>query len=295
MDKDLILFVEDIDSILFNLILLLELNEYTVLSAKDGKQALEVLTNSLKRPNIIISDIIMPNMDGYEFLQKVSENTNWNMIPFIFLSAKASPDDIKLGKYLGADDYLTKPIDEELLLKLIKNKIHKSRNLELELEKSINSKVLTKMKNFFVINKNSRPNERIYLFIVESENLNEPRITEKLTGKTEIDSTLDSVIIELFKDSTSLFNSKKLAFPESMTFKITALDLTALFLFEKVELSSIQKILMIMIGILASSISYYDIIRLKNTVQSLFSEIKNEETLDILFYYEQIQSILVQT
>lgn len=295
MDKDLILLVEDNESILFNLILLLELNEYTVLSAKDGKQALEVLTNSSKRPNIIISDIIMPNMDGYEFLQKVSENTNWNMIPFIFLSAKASPDDIKLGKYLGADDYLTKPIDEELLLKLIENKIHKSRNLELELEKNINSIISAKMKNFFVINENPDPNKRIYLFIVESENFNEPRITEKLTGKTKIDSTLDSVIIELFKDSSSLFNSKKLAFPESITFKITALNLTALLLFEKVELSSNHKILMIMIGILASSISYYDIIKLKNTVQSLFSEIKNEEILDMLFYYDQIQSILVQT
>ena len=119
MDKNLILLVEDNESILFNQTLLLEINGYAVLKAEDGKKALDVLANSPDRPDVIISDIIMPEMDGYEFLQKVSANTNWNMIPFIFLSAKASPADVRLGKYLGADDYLTKPIDDDLLLRLI--------------------------------------------------------------------------------------------------------------------------------------------------------------------------------
>ena len=131
MDKDVILVVEDYEAILFNLRLLLELQDYEVLTAKNGREALEVLNNSIKRPDLIISDILMPEMDGYDLLEKVSNNPKWNMIPFIFLSAKASPDEIRQGKLLGVDDYLTKPIDEELLLSLIKNKIHKVRQIGL--------------------------------------------------------------------------------------------------------------------------------------------------------------------
>ena len=124
MTKDLILIVEDNESILFNLKLLLELNDYIVLSAKNGKEAIEVLQNSIKIPNLIVSDILMPEMDGYELFKIISSNLNWNAIPFIFLSAKASPDEIRSGKLLGVDDYVTKPVDEELLLSLIENKIH---------------------------------------------------------------------------------------------------------------------------------------------------------------------------
>ena len=125
MKKTLILLVEDDDSISFNLILMLELNGYDVLSAKNGKRALEVLHYFPNRPNLILSDILMPEMDGYELLKEISFNASWNMIPFIFLTAKASPEEIRLGRLMGVDDYVTKPIDDELFLTLIKNKIHK--------------------------------------------------------------------------------------------------------------------------------------------------------------------------
>ena len=107
MDKDVILVVEDYEPILFNLEILLELHDYEVLSAKNGREAVEVLHKCIKRPDLILSDILMPGMDGYELLKSVSNNSNLNMIPFIFLSAKASPDDIRRGKLLGADDYVT--------------------------------------------------------------------------------------------------------------------------------------------------------------------------------------------
>ena len=100
------------------------------LSAKNGKEAIEVLQNSSIPPDLIVSDILMPEMDGYELFKIISSNANWNTIPFIFLSAKASPDVIRLGRILGVDDYVTKPVDEELLQSLIENKIHKVRNIE---------------------------------------------------------------------------------------------------------------------------------------------------------------------
>jgi CheY-like chemotaxis protein len=97
---------------------------YEVLSAKDGQEAIKFLTNYQQNPpDLIISDIVMPIMDGYDFFNEVSENQNWNDIPFIFLSSKASPDEIRFGKRLGADDYITKPFDELDLLASVQGKI----------------------------------------------------------------------------------------------------------------------------------------------------------------------------
>ena len=128
MIKDKILVVEDDESILFNLKLSLEMNGFQVISASNGKIAYELLkdastTSSL--PNLILSDIMMPEMDGYELFNFVKSNNSLNQIAFIFISAKCYPDDIKSGKDFGVDDYITKPINEEVLLNTINRKLHK--------------------------------------------------------------------------------------------------------------------------------------------------------------------------
>ena len=74
--KIFFLTVEDKKSILFNLKLLLELNDYTVLSEKNGKNAIELLHNSSILPTLIVSDILMPEMDGYELFKIISSNSN---------------------------------------------------------------------------------------------------------------------------------------------------------------------------------------------------------------------------
>ena len=118
--KPLVLVVDDNKDILFNLKLLLESNNYLVETAETGEDALKVLSDLKNPPDIIISDIMMPKMDGYHFFETISENLKWNRIPFIFISALSTPEDIRLGKMLGVDDYLTKPFKEEdLLAKLI--------------------------------------------------------------------------------------------------------------------------------------------------------------------------------
>ena len=191
MNKDLILIVEDNESILFNLKLLLELNDYTVLSAKNGKEAIEVLQNSIKIPNLIVSDILMPELDGYELFKIISSNSNWNTIPFIFLSAKASPDEIRLGRLLGVDDYVTKPVDEELLLRLIENKINKVRNIELKLEKNINTDLINKIKENFSSNSNLDLSDIIGLYIVEYQDQHIPNILKRIKSKELENTELD--------------------------------------------------------------------------------------------------------
>ena len=103
--------------------MILEHNNYNVITADNGKSALKLLMEMIEIPDLILSDIMMPEMDGYHFIKQTSKNLKLLHIPFIFLTALDSPEDKRLGKLLGADDYLTKPINEEDLLASIGGKI----------------------------------------------------------------------------------------------------------------------------------------------------------------------------
>jgi DNA-binding response OmpR family regulator len=76
-------------------------------------------------PDLILADIMMPLMDGYAFYERVRANPYLNHIPFIFLTAKSSEVDVRLGKELGADDYLTKPFSPEDLLASVRGKLRR--------------------------------------------------------------------------------------------------------------------------------------------------------------------------
>ncbi|MCK4875933.1 MAG: response regulator transcription factor [Sulfurimonas sp.] len=117
--KPLILIVEDNNDILLNIKLTLEFNGFEVITATNGKEGLKVLSEQKNLPEIIVSDIMMPEMDGYDFFQAVSNNPRWSSIPFLFLTARSSVEDIRFGKMLGVDDYLTKPFNmKELILRV---------------------------------------------------------------------------------------------------------------------------------------------------------------------------------
>lgn len=116
-----IIVVEDDYYLLDGLKELLELYdgpyELTVDTAQDGVQGLEAIKR--KQPDLIISDIMMPNMDGFEFLEQVRNHTEWLHIPIIFLTAKGDPTDIHRGRQSGVEEYITKPYDSDELLDLV--------------------------------------------------------------------------------------------------------------------------------------------------------------------------------
>jgi DNA-binding response OmpR family regulator len=159
--KPLVLVVDDNKDILFNLQLLLESNDYRVETAETGEDALKILSDLNTPPDIIISDIMMPKMDGYNFFETVSDNIKWNRIPFIFISALSTPEDIRIGKKLGVDDYLTKPFKEEDLLATISGKVnrkHKNDAVNKKIEEflqtaqiDINPSITVKEKNLVVL------------------------------------------------------------------------------------------------------------------------------------------------
>lgn len=108
-----ILLIEDNIEIRENTSEILELDGYEVLTAENGKVGVDIAIREL--PDLIICDIMMPVLDGYGVLHLLSKQEKTASIPFIFLTAKAERTDFRKGMDMGADDYITKPFDDDIL------------------------------------------------------------------------------------------------------------------------------------------------------------------------------------
>jgi CheY-like chemotaxis protein len=128
--KTLIMVIDDNPEFLSGIKLTLEMEGFAVWTAMDGQQALNELREQnqsnkefIQYPDLILADIMMPVMDGYVFYEQARANPYLNHIPIIFLTAKSSDVDIRFGKELGADDYLSKLASTEDLLASIRGKL----------------------------------------------------------------------------------------------------------------------------------------------------------------------------
>lgn len=130
-----ILLIEDNPDMRENTAEILELASYDVLTAENGKAGVKIAQDNM--PDLIICDIMMPELDGYGVLHMLSRNTKTAGIPFIFLTAKAEKTDFRKGMNLGADDYITKPFDELELLDAIEMRLKKHESLHKEVERDI--------------------------------------------------------------------------------------------------------------------------------------------------------------
>lgn len=116
-----ILVVEDDTFIRANLKLFLELEGYRVIEAENGAQGLAMTFS--EKPDLILCDVMMPEIDGFEMLARLKANPAWTDIPFIFLTASAEGDTRNVGLALGADEYLTKPFNLAEVLALIRRRL----------------------------------------------------------------------------------------------------------------------------------------------------------------------------
>jgi len=123
-----ILVVEDDVAMASGIRDVLELAGYNLRVAHNGREALIAIGE--KQPDVIVSDIMMPEMNGYELFQEVRANPDWLSIPFIFLTAKGQKADIRLGKTMGAEDYLVKPFDWEDLLVAVRSRLSRAQSLK---------------------------------------------------------------------------------------------------------------------------------------------------------------------
>lgn len=130
-DPATILLVEDDRALLDGIADLLEVSEVgyelQLMKATNGVIALEAVAEN--EPDLIISDIMMPKMGGFEFLEQLRKRPDWVHIPVIFLTAKGTPDDILKGRLSGAELYITKPYDSDELLQLVRSQLDRAFEL----------------------------------------------------------------------------------------------------------------------------------------------------------------------
>ena len=122
-----ILVIDDVEDHRENLSEILALNGYHVMTAQNGKLGVEKAMK--EKPDLILCDVRMPELDGFGVLQILSKHHNTSDIPFLYLTALSEQTDFRKGMALGADDYISKPFDTDLLLQSIERKLDKISRL----------------------------------------------------------------------------------------------------------------------------------------------------------------------
>lgn len=130
--RNTVLLIEDNVEMAENICSILKLADYNVLSAANGKQGIEIAQKQI--PDLIICDIMMPELDGYGVLHILNKDPALSNIPFIFLTAKIDKNDLRTGMNLGADDYIMKPFYGLDLLKVVEIRLKKNEQLKTNLK-----------------------------------------------------------------------------------------------------------------------------------------------------------------
>ena len=120
-----ILVIEDEPEMRRNITALLRYHDYEPIEAENGREGIEAARR--EKPDLVLCDVMMPELDGHGVLQAVQKDAELALIPFIFLTAKGEKDDLRSGMDLGADDYLTKPVANAHLVRAIEARLRRSQ------------------------------------------------------------------------------------------------------------------------------------------------------------------------
>ncbi len=169
-----VLVVEDEEAVRNEISEILTMENFQVSSATNGLEGL--IQAKRNKPDIIVSDIIMPFLNGYQFIQRIKKNPETESIPVIFLSAKTTKDDIRHGIYLGAVSYLTKPLSIDELLQTIK----KGLNNPQKSRKTNNTNKENRLPNSTTVKKSENKNIEI-LPVIKKIVIKEAKLLNRLS------------------------------------------------------------------------------------------------------------------
>lgn len=287
----LILIVDDNVEILLNLQLTLESNDYTVISARNGIEAIKILRELDHLPELVISDIIMPKMNGYELFKSFSENPIWNRIPFIFLSGRDTPEDVRFGKMLGIDDYITKPFKEEDLLAIIAGKISRDKNIKL-----INKKVeelFSSLKIDITPSISELEKSLIILLLMLWDDRYGPRLSSHYPNDNQIPFDLENVGQQLFNAITTLFGNEKITKGEGILLNIKNIKKNSFIFFDSYRDDTVRgEERQYMLGLVATKINYFESLKIKEILIKISSKIKQKKDWNIEKYWKKLSIIL---
>lgn len=290
--KPLILVVEDDPNILKYLKITLEFNECQIISAENGKEGLKVLSALKKCPDLIISDIMMPEMDGYDFFNAVSRNPTYYHVPFIFLSALDSPEDVRLGKMLGVDDYLTKPINEDDLLAIVAGKIKRGKT------SSLINKRLNEIFASYETEKEYIPEERkdlIILIEVEWDDIEGPKIVNRFPKDIKLDFSLRKIGEDLYEAARGMYGQDAVLDPEGLLVPLKYINIMAYVFFDSYPHKSFRGgRKQYMFSLIATKITYFQSLKLKHVFIELSTLYKNQQAWDIEEFWKKMSDILIE-
>ena len=277
--KPLILVVDDTEFYRVSIKRDLESIDYEVVTADNGAQALTLLSFLDRHPDVIISDIIMPEMNGYDFFKTVCNNPLWNSIPFIFLSACSNPEEILIGKLLGVDDYLTKPFKTEDLIGTVAGKI-----VCIQKVNSINENIIemiSAQKHDFDIQFSELENQ-IVLIQVEWDDKIGPALI--LNYPTTIDSpySIRDIGVQLFQSTQSIYGQEKITKAGGLLLNIENIKRQGYVYFDSYpdpQYRSHER--EYMLGLIAPLINYLDSLRIKKLFEKSSKLIKEKKEWDI--------------
>ena len=285
-----VFLVEDDDDLVQNLKIFMEMHDFKLISAFNGNEGLETLSKLENLPDVIISDILMPGMDGYDFYMKVAENSKWSRIPFFFLSGKTEPDDVRFGKMLGADDYITKPFKAKELLKRIKKTIKKYINI------SKDSKILEEeLKEILKFEEPSLKKHRradfFYIYYMTWNNESKP-ILKDYYPKNEIPLLkLKDLTSQLYSTLIKMYRFEELSESSQFTLRVVKDLVDAYALVDKMEANSQTEAGTFMLCAITPNSHYLQSKMIRDVLSKIASKIQANKEWNIKEYWEQLLEI----
>jgi response regulator RpfG family c-di-GMP phosphodiesterase len=285
-----VFLIEDDTVLVKNLKKFMEMHNLNLISAPNGKEGLKLLSEFDQHPDVIISDILMPEMDGYDFYMKVAENSEWSRIPFFFLSGKAEPDDVRFGEILGVDDYITKPFKSKELLKRIKKTIKKhskiskdSRILEEELKEILKFEEPSLKKH--------RRADFFYIYYMVWNNESEP-ILKDYFPKNEIPSlNLKNLTSQLYSTLIKMYKFEELSESSQFTLRVVRDLVDAYALIDKVEFETQREEGTFMLCAITPNSHYLQSQMIREVLSKIASKIKANKEWNVKDYWELLLDI----
>lgn len=287
-----IFLVEDNPAQLELLKRILEFKNYQVFTAENGKKALKKLSSMNEIPDIIISDIIMPEMDGYEFFKSVSQHPLLNRIPFLFISGKDAPEDIRFGKMLGVDDYLTKPFNYKDVLAIIAGKINRNKR-NLEYNKRMNEIINLEIENAQVSALNNK--ENIILLRVFWSDAKGPQLMDYLPKEEKFPFSLEKISIQIYQVAISVYGNEYFKEAEGILLNITNIKRNGYLYFDSYPDEGARGGMRdYMLAVIAPHITYFKSLELKEILSDFSSEIKKTKAANLEKYWNFIMEVLIE-
>ncbi|MFX1390357.1 MAG: PleD family two-component system response regulator [Promethearchaeota archaeon] len=288
--KPLILIVENDNNTLNHIKKILESNECNVIHANNGKEGLETLSELENYPDLIISDIKMPEMNGYDFFDAVSNSPTLSHIPFIFLSALDSPEDIRLGKMLGADDYLTLPVNEEDLIATIFGRLKRSKTINIINEKISEIYLSNQVEEVLV----SETHKDLTLLIdVSWDDVIGPNLQNYYPKNINESFPIDKITNQLYDIISSIYGQDMITKAEGLLLNIKNFNLMAYVFFDSYPDKSYRGGHKdFMLSIIAPKITYFQSLKIRQIFIELSSLYKEKKEWDIEEYWNKFIEVL---